>query len=117
MLIPFVLFPPPRRSQPGVKQTGNSAKSHNYLCELCYWGELIYFLPALLPTDSSTFPYKLSLQLLSAEFAVVHANRPRKLRSETERGSRKDTLDPVTPAGELCDSKPMGMQLNFCYRC
>lgn len=62
---------------------------------LCYRGELIYFLPALPTADSSTFPYKLSLQLLRAEFAVVRVNRPRKLRSETENGGTKGTLERV----------------------
>jgi hypothetical protein len=34
------------------------------------------------PAGSSTFPYKLSLQLLSAEFALLHVSRPRKLHSQ-----------------------------------
>jgi hypothetical protein len=47
----------------------------------------------------------------------VHVNRPRKLRRITVRGGRRATIDPVRPAGELCDSKPMGMLLNFCIMC
>jgi hypothetical protein len=90
-----------RSSKPNVKQMGSSATARNCLCEgLCFQGELIYFPPALcLPIHSSTFPYKLSLQLLSAEFALLHVSRTRKLRSETqrERGNRV-TLIPHTTA-------------------
>lgn len=45
----------------------------------------------------------------------MHVNRSRKLRSETERGGRKGTLDPVTPAGQLCDSKPNGNVIGLLY--
>jgi hypothetical protein len=59
----------------------------------------MYFPHALcLPIDSSTFPYKLSLQLLSAEFALLHVSRTRQLRSETQERERENSITLIPQA-------------------